>query len=80
MGTLVYANYERHHHTEASAPRQELFAGAQRVVVATSPMRVSMSAPGGMLLASEATSSCPEVIASRSAPVTPSCRPTSPSG
>ncbi len=48
-GNLVYANYERHH-TDIRATAKELFARAQRVVGDT-PMRVSITGSGGMLLA-----------------------------
>ena len=46
---LVYANYERHH-TDVRATAKELFARAQRVIGDT-PMRVSITGSGGMLLA-----------------------------
>ena len=46
---LVYANYERHH-TDVRATAKELFAHAQRVIGDT-PMRVSITGSGGMLLA-----------------------------
>ena len=46
---LVYANYERHH-TDVRATARELFARAQRVIGDT-PMRVSITGSGGMLLA-----------------------------
>ena len=46
---LVYANYERHH-TDVRATAKELFVRAQRVIGDT-PMRVSITGSGGMLLA-----------------------------
>ncbi len=46
---LLYANYERHH-TDVRATAKELFARAKEVVGDT-PMRVSITGSGGMLLA-----------------------------
>lgn len=46
---LIYANYERHH-TDVRATAKELFARAQKVIGDT-PMRVSITGSGGMLLA-----------------------------
>jgi predicted CoA-substrate-specific enzyme activase len=46
---LVYANYERHH-TDIRATAKELFVRAQRVLGDT-PMRVSITGSGGLLLA-----------------------------
>ena len=46
---LVYANYERHH-TDVRATAKELFARAEKVIGDT-PMRVSITGSGGMLLA-----------------------------
>ena len=46
---LVYANYERHH-TDVRATAKELFARAKGVIGDT-PMRVSITGSGGMLLA-----------------------------
>ena len=46
---LVYANYERHH-TDVRATAKELFARAEQVIGGT-PMRVSITGSGGMLLA-----------------------------
>ena len=48
-GSLVYANYERHH-TDIKATAREIFEKAQRVLGDT-PMRVSITGSGGMLLA-----------------------------
>ena len=48
-GNLVYANYERHH-TDIKATAREIFEKAQRVLGDT-PMRVSITGSGGMLLA-----------------------------
>ena len=46
---LIYANYERHH-TDVRATAKELFARAKKFVGDT-PMRVSITGSGGMLLA-----------------------------
>ena len=46
---LVYANYERHH-TDVRATAKELFARAEKAIGDT-PMRVSITGSGGMLLA-----------------------------
>ncbi len=46
---LVYANYERHH-TDVRATAKDLFAKARQVIGST-PMRVSITGSGGMLLA-----------------------------
>ena len=46
---LIYANYERHH-TDVRATAKELFARAKKVIGDT-PMRVSITGSGGMLLA-----------------------------
>ncbi|MDO4848886.1 MAG: acyl-CoA dehydratase activase-related protein [Coriobacteriia bacterium] len=46
---LIYANYERHH-TDVRATAKELFARAKKVIGST-PMRVSITGSGGMLLA-----------------------------
>jgi activator of 2-hydroxyglutaryl-CoA dehydratase len=46
---LLYANYERHH-TDVRATAHDLFVRARRIV-GTSPMRVSITGSGGMLLA-----------------------------
>ncbi len=46
---LLYANYERHH-TDVRATAKELFARAKSVIGDT-PMRVSITGSGGMLLA-----------------------------
>ncbi|WP_058271008.1 2-hydroxyacyl-CoA dehydratase [Olsenella massiliensis] len=48
-GTLIYANYERHH-TDVRATARELFQRAQSVI-GDPPMRVSITGSGGMLLA-----------------------------
>ncbi len=46
---IVYANYERHH-TDIRATAKELFAKARKVL-GTTPMRVSITGSGGLLLA-----------------------------
>lgn len=48
-GTLLYANYERHH-TDVRATARELFEKAQRVI-GEAPLYAAITGSGGMLLA-----------------------------
>ena len=48
-GTLLYANYERHH-TDVRATARELFEKAQRVI-GDAPLYAAITGSGGMLLA-----------------------------